>query len=297
MPPWLSATLKWVATLTAMALVVGWATPRAMEALSESVTMDLGFITDDLDDEEPLDPEADGVEEEQFETGEVRAIFDLSIRDDVVRATEGVQMPLGTGPGDELLVAFPDPETDPVCLTELQLTIEVIEAPQELDAVARPAAVPGVQELVPEAPAPGDRTPEATESGGTVAGGAATFDVLSSASTFQRLATEANGGVWLVSLRTADLEPNEEGVVPDVVVVAAEAGGDGGPLLEWETEPNCLGEPSDGDEEPADDADADGDAGDPPADDADAGEDDAGLDTEADGVGDEPEGDEPDGDA
>jgi hypothetical protein len=225
MPEWASATLKWLAALLGMALIVVVAVPRALDELSQAITFGDEGLLGEADS--PLDADPIG--------GEQAAAAVISVRDGEVAALGAESLTLGADEDVAVLLFEPVP-TDPACLIEVALQVPLLEAAGQPGMRVLPAdsaALAGLQEgeaVPPEA---------ALDSDERASGGPGEdADVLRWTVTGPFAASAAAAGPEAPAALSVALQRGAEG---SVTIGTLPDDPEAGPLLTWSAVADCPG--------------------------------------------------------
>lgn len=128
------STLRWTVALVALVLLVSFTTPRVIDQLQQSVSLNAANGGDDLPDAEEADTEPAEVVE-----GVVLASTDLATRNSTVQGTTAGSILLAPDAAEHLVIGFDPIPQDTACLMEVVLEAFMVETTD-----TRVHAYPGV---------------------------------------------------------------------------------------------------------------------------------------------------------
>lgn len=148
-PQWVIGLVKWAAMLLFLAIVVALALPRAIEAMTASID----FGTSD-DAEAEATPTADPGPP-PLTTGDGPALADIGVQGGTVRDVATEVLTLGPALSDQVLIAFEPIPLDPACLTDVLLSVFLVES-VPTQVYAAPAQLLDINTLADGDPLPAD---------------------------------------------------------------------------------------------------------------------------------------------
>lgn len=247
MPSWGWTIVKWTVAVAVMAVVVYLSAPLAMDQARDAIRFG------GEDDDPLLDPiETDGPEEspdQETEEGSARALTAVGARGGIVDDPDAVEVTVGPGAFDELLIAFEPLPADPACLTGVVLEAQLVES-TETSVYVQPARVSDLAALGPGDSLPGNwQVPETEPSRAFTSGapGGLRWDVQEA---YSLAAREAEPGADVVlSVTTPDGDPDRATTFATGAELEERL-----PFIEWAALEGCNGvgaPPGEGDAEGA----------------------------------------------
>lgn len=228
MPEWAQAVLRWTVALVGMALVVWIAIPRALEALSHSISFDMngGGAAPETTPSPAEEPETT--------SGEATATASASVSESVLNELAPAVTTLSADTVDELLLAFEPVPTDPACLTEAHLEVAVSDPSGEPSIQVQPARVADLEALEVGEPLPPDVGIDAGDPAAATADPDAETLEFTVTAVYSIAAREAQPDADVVL--SLALAPGSEGAV---TLVSATGDAEGAPRLTWTAVAGC----------------------------------------------------------
>lgn len=255
MPSWGWTIVKWTVAIVALGVVVYLSAPLAIEQAQDAIRFG------GEDDDPLLDPietaEPDPSPDQETEEGSAQALAAVAARGGIVDDPDAVEVTIGPGAYDELLIAFEPLPADPACLTGVVLEVQLLES-TETSVHVQPARVSDLASLGPGDSLPGNwQVPDTEPSRAFTTGapGGLRWDVLE---VYSLAAREAEPGANVVlSVTTPDGDPDRA----TTFATGAELE-DRLPLVEWVALEGCdgVGAPP-GEREDGEDEDGEGEEG------------------------------------